>query len=138
MQTPLTTELYWLVLTITMTALFWLPYIVNRIIELGVWATLSVPQLQPQAPWADRLMRAHVNAVENLVIFAPLLLVIQITGMNSSITATASMVYFFSRLIHVLAYLTAIPVVRTLAFSVGFFCQMALVLTLLRNAHEIT
>ncbi|MEE9424439.1 MAG: MAPEG family protein [Methylococcales bacterium] len=131
MQTPLTAELYWLVLTITMTALFWLPYIVNRIIELGAWATLSVPQLQPQTPWAQRLMKAHVNAVENLVIFATLLLILQITGMNSSITATASMVYFFARLIHAIAYLSAIPVVRTLAFAAGFFCQMALVLTLL-------
>ncbi len=131
MQTPLTTELYWLVLTITMTALFWLPYIVNRMIELGAWATLSVPQLQPQTLWAQRLMKAHVNAVENLVIFAPLLLIIQITGMNSLVTATVSMVYFFARLIHVVAYLAAIPVVRTLAFTVGFFCQMALVLTLL-------
>ena len=131
MQTPLTTELYWLVLTITMTALFWLLYIVNRIIELGAWATLSIPQLQPQALWAQRLMKGHVNAVENLVIFAPLLLIIQITGMNSSITATTSMVYFFARLIHSIAYLTAVPMVRTLAFVVGFFCQMALVLTLL-------
>jgi uncharacterized MAPEG superfamily protein len=131
MQTPLTTELYWLVVTITMTALFWLPYILNRILELGVWATLSVPQLQPEAPWAQRLIKAHVNAIENLVIFAPLLFIIQITGMNSSITATASMVYFFARLIHIIAYLMAIPVLRTLAFAVGFFCQMALVLTLL-------
>ncbi|HFD12057.1 MAG TPA: MAPEG family protein [Crenotrichaceae bacterium] len=131
MHTPLTTELYWLILTITMTALFWLPYIANRIIELGAWATLSVPDLHPEAQWAQRLMKAHANAVENLVVFAPLLLIVQITGMNSSITATTSMVYFFTRLIHVIAYLIAVPVVRTFAFVGGFFCQLVLVITLL-------
>lgn len=133
MQTSLSSELYWLVLTITMTALFWLPYIVNRIAELGVWATLSIPQLQPQAPWAQRLMKAHVNAVENLVIFAPLVFIIQIAGMNSSVTATASMVYFFARLIHAISYLAAVPVVRTLAFATGFFCQMTFILTALNT-----
>lgn len=131
MQNILTTELYWLVLTVMMTTLFWVPYLVNRIIEQGVWATLGIPQLHPEAPWAERLMRAHANAVENLVIFAPLILMIQITGANSSITALVSMVYFFARLVHMITYTIAVPVVRTLAFTVGFFCQIIVALILL-------
>jgi uncharacterized MAPEG superfamily protein len=131
MNHELTAELYWLVLTILMTALFWVPTILNRIVELGVWATLNVPVLRPEAGWAERLMKAHANAVENLVIFAPLVLAIQLTGAGSSATATACLVYFFARLVHVLAYVAAIPVVRTLAFAAGFFCQMTLVLILL-------
>lgn len=127
----LTPEFYWLTLTIAMTALLWAPYLVNRIVEIGPWATLSVPKLKPQAPWADRLMRAHANAVENLVIFAPLVLVVQVAGMNSSITAIACMVYFYARVLHVVAYLAAVPVIRTLAFTAGFFSQMTLVLHLL-------
>lgn len=132
MHNTLTPELYWLVLTLLMTALFWLPYIVNRIVELGAWATLKTPKLQAVAPWAERLMRAHANAVENLVIFAPLVLAIQLTGLNSAVTATACMTYFFARLIHVIAYVTAVPVVRTMAFTSGFFCQMALGMALLK------
>ena len=126
-----TTELYWLVLTTTMTALLWAPYILNRIVEQGAWATLSVPRLSAEAQWAQRLMRAHANAVENLAIFAPLVLAIQFTGAGTSATATASMVYFVARLIHVVAYIMAIPVLRTLAFAAGFFCQLALAATLL-------
>ena len=131
MNHSLTQELYWLALTLVMTALFWLPYILNRIVETGVWATLGVPRLRPDAAWAERLMRAHANAIENLAIFAPLVLVVQLSGMGTTNTATACMVYFFARLTHVLAYLAAVPVVRTLAFTAGFFCQMTLALTLL-------
>lgn len=125
------TELYWLVLTIVMTAIFWMPTIVNRIFETGVWATLKPPQLQPKAQWAERLRRAHANAVENLVLFAPLVLAIQITGTNSSATAFACMIYFFARLVHVLAYILAVPLIRTLAFTAGFFSQMFLAFSLL-------
>ena len=132
MNHELTTELYWLVLTVQMTALFWVPTILNRIGELGAWETLNIPRLRPEAGWADRLMKAHANAVENLVIFAPLVLAIQITGSGTSFTATACLVYFFARLVHVLAYVAAIPVLRTLAFAAGFFCQMALALILLK------
>jgi uncharacterized MAPEG superfamily protein len=132
MNHELTTELYWLVLTILMTALFWVPIILNRIIELGAWETLQTPTLRPATRWAERLMKAHANAVENLVTFAPLVLAIQLTGSGSSATATACLVYFFARLVHALAYVAAIPVVRTLAFAAGFFCQMALALILLK------
>jgi uncharacterized MAPEG superfamily protein len=132
MNGALTTEMYWLTLTILMTALFWVPTIINRIAEIGAWATLKPPRLEPNAQWAERMRRAHANAVENLVIFAPLALAIQITDSGTSITATACMVYFFARLLHVISYVAAVPVLRTLAFTVGFFGQMALVMTLLR------
>jgi uncharacterized MAPEG superfamily protein len=131
MNHELTTELYWLVLTTLMTALFWVPIIINRIIELGAWETLQTPILRPEAEWAERLMKAHANTVENLVIFAPLVLAIQLAGVGTSTTTMACVVYFFARLVHALAYILAIPVVRTLAFAVGFFCQMILALTLL-------
>ena len=78
-----------------------------------------------------RIKRAHANAVENLVIFAPLALAVQMTSVSTTTTATACMVYFFARLVHVVAYIAAVPLVRTLAFTAGFFSQMALALTLL-------
>lgn len=133
MTHDLTPELYWLTLTIAMTALFWAPYLVNRILEIGPWSTLGVPKLKPEAPWAERLIRAHANAVENLVLFAPLVLAVQITGMSTPTTAIACMVYFYARVAHVVAYLAALPVIRTLAFTAGFFSQMVLVFHLLEK-----
>ena len=133
MRTALTTELFWLVAAATMTALMWVPYIINRIGEHGVWPALSNPQpdIRPKAQWAERLMRAHANAVENLVVFAPLVLAVQTTGSATAGTASACMVYFFARLAHVVIYTAAVPLARTVAFLVGFFAQMVLAATLL-------
>lgn len=129
----MTTELYWLVMTTLMTALIFVPYILNRMKEHGVWAALWNPQpdKQPKAQWAERLMRAHANAVENLVIFAPLVLALQVVGMSTTTTASACVVYFFVRAAHIIFYTFRVPLLRTVAFIIGVGCQMALGLTLL-------
>ena len=77
-------ELFWLVMTTAMTGLMWLPYILDRIMVRGLMATMANPSPndKPQSPWAQRLMAAHVNAVENLVIFAPLVLATQDLNVN--------------------------------------------------------
>lgn len=133
MQTQFTPELSWLVLTCTMTGLFWIPYILRRIVENGFLTALWDPQglTHTKAPWAQRMMRAHQNAVENLVIFAPLVLAVQLTGSSNSMTATACLVYFVARAAHALVYTLAIPVLRTFAFLTGFGAQAVLALTLL-------
>ena len=135
MHTTMTTELFWLVITATMTALLWIPYILNRMKEHehGAWAAVWNPQpdTHPKAQWAVRLMRAHANAVENLVVFSPLVLALQLAGTSTVITANACMVYFIVRVSHVIFYTFAIPLLRTVAFAIGFFCQMALAMTLL-------
>lgn len=130
----MTTELYWLVLTVLLTSLIFAPYIVNRMIEHGVWPAVWNPQpdTRPKAQWAERMMRAHANAVENLVIFAPLVLALHAVGISTAATATAAAVYFYARLAHVLLYTFAVPLLRTVAFIVGFICQLTLALTLLK------
>jgi len=75
----MTTELFWLTLTIAMTALFWLVYILDRMVTRGLIGTLSDGQppetgKEPSA-WARRAACAHRNAVENLAIFAPTVLI---------------------------------------------------------------
>jgi len=127
------TEITWLTLTLLMTGLFWVPYILNRMYEHGIWAALYNPQpdTQPKAQWAERMMRAHANAVENLVIFAPLVIAIDISGVNSQVTAVACIVYFFARLAHFILYSLKVPFFRTVAFLIGFFCQMTLIMVLL-------
>jgi len=134
MPTTMTVELYWLVLTVLLTSVIFAPYIVNRMVEHGFWPAVWNPQpdTRPKAQWAERMMRAHANAVENLVVFAPLVLALQAVGISTPATATASMVYFFARLAHVLLYTFAVPFLRTVAFVIGFGCQLTLGLTLLQ------
>jgi uncharacterized MAPEG superfamily protein len=68
-------------------------------------------------------MKAHANAVENLVVFAPLVLVADSTGATGAATAGACVLYFWSRVVHAIAYTFAVPWVRTLAFAAGFVAQ---------------
>jgi uncharacterized MAPEG superfamily protein len=88
------TELYWLTLTILMTGILWIPIIINRITETGAWATLKSPRIKANADWAERMRRAHANAIENLVIFSPLVIAIQITHQSTPLTATVCKFYF--------------------------------------------
>ena len=133
MPIPLSPELYWLTLTCLLTGLLWLPYILQLIVQLGpVKAIWDPTGAHPHdADWALRAKRAHYNAVENLAVFAPLVLIVAVTGTGSALTATAAAAYFFLRLAHYLIHLAAVPVLRTLVFLGGWVCQMLLGLTAL-------
>ena len=120
-------ELLYLVYVTALTGLFWVPYILDRIAKWGLMTAVGYPDNPPaQSPWARRLMKAHFNAVENLVIFAALVLAAAALGKSNSAIATAAMVYFCARVVHVLAYTFAVPGVSTLAFTVGFLAQAAI------------
>ena len=125
-------ELMWLTLTVILTGLLWIPYILDRILVRGLMGAMANPSRndKPQAAWAQRLYFAHTNAVENLVIFAPLVLILDAQGHSTQSTAIACAVYFWARLAHALVYVLGIPVLRTLAFTVGFLAQVALVLAI--------
>lgn len=118
------TELLYLALVTALTGLLWLPYILDRVATRGLMDAVGYPENpKPQSPWAVRLMRAHDNAVENLVVFAALVLVANAAGVSNGAVASAAVVYFWARVVHVVAYTLGIPWVRTLAFTVGFFAQ---------------
>ncbi|MDG1020342.1 MAG: MAPEG family protein [Emcibacteraceae bacterium] len=128
----MTIELYWLILTTLMTSLMWLPYILNRIMTRGLMPALkSGPADSPHSAWAERAILAHKNAVENLVVFAPLVIATHILGMGTSLTAQMCMVYFIARLAHYIIYTAGIAVLRTLIFAVSFLAQLILALNLL-------
>ncbi len=129
----MTEELYWLTLTALMTGLFWTPYILNRFAEIGIIPALVNPNVEPtpEAPWAGRMMKAHKNAVENLAVFAPLVLVVHLSATSTSLTAAAAMIYFFARLVHYIVYTLGVPAMKTVMFLIGFACQMILGFTIL-------
>ncbi|HSD53514.1 MAG TPA: MAPEG family protein [Burkholderiales bacterium] len=121
------TELLYLVLVTALTGLMWVPYILDRIAAWGLIDTVGYPaNPKPQSAWAQRMMKAHDNAVENLVVFAALVLAAHAAGVSNAATATACIVYFWARVVHLGAYTFAIPWVRTLAFVVGFCAQATL------------
>jgi uncharacterized MAPEG superfamily protein len=125
-------ELTYLVWVTVLTALMWLPYVLDRMAVWGMADTMGYPETpKPQTPWACRMKSAHANAVENLVVFATLVLVANAAGISNSTTVLACSIYFWARLVHALAYTFALPWVRTLGFAAGFACQLTLAWQLL-------
>jgi len=117
-------ELMYLVWVTVLTALMWIPYVLDRIAVWGITDTVGYPENpKPQSPWARRMKAAHANAIENLVVFAALVLVANAVGVSNSATVLAASLYFWARLVHVLAHALALPWIRTLAFVVGFVAQ---------------
>jgi uncharacterized MAPEG superfamily protein len=117
-------ELTYLAWVTILTALLWIPYILDRIAVWGLTDTVGYPENpKPQSPWARRMKAAHTNAVENLAVFAALVLVANAMGISNGATVVAAALYFWARLVHVAAYTLALPWVRTLAFAAGFAAQ---------------
>jgi uncharacterized MAPEG superfamily protein len=128
-------ELFWLTLTAIMTALMWVPYILDRIMVRGLFGAMDnpSPNAKPHSAWARRQMHAHDNAVENLVIFAILVLVANALHISNETTAAACATYFWARLAHYIIYTMGVPVLRTLTFVAGFAAQVVLVLAIFRG-----
>ncbi|MEX0729949.1 MAG: MAPEG family protein [Aquisalimonadaceae bacterium] len=130
-------DLFWLAATCMFTALLWMPYVANRFKELGPpgWAWFPQPDPPPRAPWAERAMRAHMNAIENLVVFGPLVVAIHAAGWSSALTAAACQVYFWARVGHFAVCILGLPIVpRTIAFLTGVGAQIVLGWTVLTMA----
>ena len=94
----MTRELFWLTLTVILTGLLWVPYILNRCQVRGLGGAMANPSRndKPHAEWATRLMFAHDNAVENLIIFAPLVLILNAIDYSTKWTVLACAVYFWA------------------------------------------
>ncbi|MEL6479496.1 MAG: MAPEG family protein [Pseudomonadota bacterium] len=129
-------ELFWMAAVAVMTALLWVPYILSVLIEMGPVNALTgrVGDDPGQTAWAARAQHAHRNAIENLVVFAPLAIGVHVAGAGTETTALAAMIYFWARLAHYVVYCAGIPVVRTLIFAVGVLCQVTLGVALLGAA----
>ena len=126
------TELVYLVAITALTGVMWIPYILDRLAVWGLADTVGYPDNpKPQSPWARRMRSAHANAVENLVVFAALVLAARAADVSNNATVFACVLYFWARVVHFLAYTAALPWVRTLAFAAGFVAQAILAWQLL-------
>jgi uncharacterized MAPEG superfamily protein len=76
------------------------------------------------------MMLAHTNAIENLAVFAALVLIAQALNVHTAATAFAGALYFWCRLAHLVVFTAGIPVLRTLAFVGGFVAQAIMVLAI--------
>jgi len=129
-------ELFWLTLVTAYTSLLWIPYAAVRVAKIG-WVRVFVDPLPGDdpfdKPWAHRAYRAHMNAFEGLVTFAPVAIGVAITGISNEVTQVSAATYFFARLIHTPIYIFKVPVLRLLTFMVGLGATLAMAWQLLAH-----
>ncbi len=69
--------------------------------------------------WAGRARRAHLNMIENLVLFSALVLIAAVAGKANATTAMGALIFFWARLAYAVVYLIGILWLRTLCWFVG-------------------
>jgi len=124
----MTSELMSLTWVVALSAIMWVPYVLNTIMVRGLVDAVGYPDHpKPLAPWAERMKKAHYNAVENLVVFAALVLMLNAAGVSNGTTVMVCNIYFWARLVHLAVYTFGIPWLRTLSFAASWLCIVALI-----------
>lgn len=107
-------ELNLLVWSVVLTVVQMLIAVQGAMMQVGLLALVSnregVPELKG---WAGRAQRAHRNMLENLILFASLLLVAVVTNKTNSSTLLGAQIFFWARLAYAVIYVAGIPWLRT-------------------------
>lgn len=62
--------------------------------------------------------------------FAPLAIAVHVLGVSTATTAVWASAFFAARVAHAIIYTLGVPLLRTIAFFVGFIAQIMLALRL--------
>ena len=68
---------------------------------------------------AGRAKRAHLNMVENMVLFTALVLIAAVAGKANAMTAMGAMIFFWARLGYGIVYVIGVPWMRTVLWFVS-------------------
>ena len=69
--------------------------------------------------WGGRAARAHRNMLENLVLFAILVLAVVIAGKSNSATLMGAQIFLGARIVYALVYIAGIPWLRTAVWGLS-------------------
>ncbi len=132
----MTTELTMLAWTAALCAVLWVPYTLQAIATRGLVRVMGYPKPDDKKlpDWAARAYRAHMNLIENIGPFAALVLVAQLSTSTNATTASAVTIFFWARVVQAAVHYLGIPYVRTLAFFVSFFAEIAIFLAIIGMA----
>lgn len=130
-QLVMTTDLTMLLYSVILTFVLIMVPSSEATIRLGMKPLLGNRDDLPEPPaWNQRACRARDNMIENLVLFAPLVLIAHASGHTGDSTALGATIFFWSRVLHAITYLAGIAYVRTLAWA-GGIVGMAMIVVVL-------
>jgi uncharacterized MAPEG superfamily protein len=116
----MTPELVYLLWSVALTVVLAVIAVSGATLEVGVPRLAGNRENMPEMPgWAGRAARAHGNLLENLVLFAILVLVARAMNVSNGMTILGAQLFFWGRVAHAALYLAGIPWLRTGAWTVS-------------------
>lgn len=119
----MTADLHYLAYAAVLT---WIMLLTASLIRVRGWtpkgfllAAGNRDNLPEPTPLAGRADRAAKNMLENLVLFAVVVLVARLGGVAPNDIAPGAAVFFWARVAYFFIYLAGIPHLRTAAWAVG-------------------
>ena len=134
----MTTELFYLLLTTILTGALWIPVVIGYVLSRGPLkpSDYKVAPTSPLPAWVNRANRAQVNAVENLVTFATVVLIARAAGVSTPAMQICAAVYFYARAAHAVVHITGFSLfrARTVLFTVAWIAFLTFAIELLRKS----
>jgi uncharacterized MAPEG superfamily protein len=85
----------------------------------------------PDSGWPGRARRAHLDMVENMILFAPLIFIADIAGRDDRMTEIGTQLFFWSRLAFAIACIAGVPRLPTAIWSASAAAMVLIFLQLL-------
>lgn len=128
----MTPELMYLIWSATLTFVLVLIAVSGATLEVGLPKLAGNREGLPEMHgWAGRAARAHRNMLENLILFAVLVLIAQIVGVRNEMTLLGAQLFFWGRVAHAIIYIAGIPWLRTAAWGVSVIGLLLIFLQLI-------
>jgi uncharacterized MAPEG superfamily protein len=116
----MTPELFYLVWSAALTVVLAVIAVAGAQLQVGLPRLAGNRENMPEITgWAGRAQRAHRNMLENLVLFAILVLTAKAAGISNATTLLGAQLFFWGRVAHGVVYLIGIPWLRTAAWAVS-------------------
>lgn len=116
----MTPELWYLIWSAVLTLILAVVAVSGATLQVGLPRLAGNREDMPEMTgWAGRAQRAHRNMLENLVLFAILVLVAKAAGVRNDITLLGAQLFFWGRVAHGAIYIAGIPWARTAAWAVS-------------------
>ena len=92
----------------------------GAMMQVGLAALAGNREGMPEITgWAGRAARAHRNMLENLVLFAALVLAAVVAGKTNDMTLLGAQIFLYARIAYALVYVAGIPWLRTGVWGVS-------------------
>lgn len=83
------------------------------------WGLGARDEPREMTAFQGRMKRIVNNHVEGMVIFAVLVLIAHLAGISTTLTQIGAGLYLASRVLFALVYMSGLPVIRTVVWTVG-------------------